>query len=101
MIYDLNYGNGSYCLAYSSATGRVYLHPSCPVAGAPSCQQWKFISLGSRLYLLENGYEINGGYYCMEYERYVAPMGSCSAGGRKMEHRGSCHAPLISMPNLR
>ncbi len=80
VIYDLNYGNGTSCLAYSSASKHVYLHANCPVAGAPSYEQWKFLTLGGELYNLENGYEINGGHYCMEEDGGNAPpMGACSA----------------------
>jgi hypothetical protein len=80
VIYDLAYGNGDSCLAYSSASKHVYLHANCPVSGAPSYEQWKFLPLGGELYMLENGYEINGGYYCMEEDGGNAPpMGVCSA----------------------
>lgn len=79
VIFDLAYGNGDYCLAYSSASKHVYLHANCPVAGAPSYEQWKFLPLGGQLYNLENGYQINGVNYCMEEDGGNAPpMGVCS-----------------------
>jgi len=83
VIYDLsaNPSGGDYCLAYSAASKHVYLHFDCPLLGAPSYEQWKFLPLPNApgLYVLENGYEINGGYYCMEEDGNNAPpMGGCS-----------------------
>jgi hypothetical protein len=88
VIYDLSYGNGDYCLAYSAATRHVYLHPSCTTAGAPSYEQWKFLNIPtvgigsgeSDVWMLESGYQINGVNYCMEEDGASSPpLGGCSA----------------------
>lgn len=80
-IYDTSYADTYYCLAYSAATKHVYLHPNCSTLNVPSYEQWKFLPVngGEGLYLLESGYEINGGYYCMEEDgANTPPMGKCS-----------------------
>jgi hypothetical protein len=78
-ILDSNDNND--CLAYDAANGDVYLHPNCT---GTSYEQWKFISVppaGSNIYLLENGYKVHGGYYCLQDTPQNVPAneGPCTA----------------------
>jgi hypothetical protein len=64
-------------LADSASTGNVYLHPNC---GTASYEQWKFLPVapsGAKLYLLENGYQVNGVNDCLQITP-EATEGGCS-----------------------